>query len=65
MIVVTKSGKSYNGLVKKDSADEIILATGPKEEAASRATKSKRCAPATCLSAPSLIWTSNYTPRLG
>jgi putative heme-binding domain-containing protein len=33
VIVVTKSGKSYNGLVTKDSVDEIVLATGPKEEA--------------------------------
>jgi len=33
VLVVTKNGKTYNGLVKKDSADEVILATGPKEEA--------------------------------
>ena len=33
VIVVTKNGKSYNGLVKKDAADEVILATGPREEA--------------------------------
>jgi putative membrane-bound dehydrogenase-like protein len=33
VIVVTKNGKSYNGLVKKDAADEVVLATGPKEEA--------------------------------
>jgi putative heme-binding domain-containing protein len=32
VVVLTKSGKSHNGLVKKDSADEVILATGPKEE---------------------------------
>lgn len=31
--VVTKSGKAFNGLVKSDSADELILATGPKEQA--------------------------------
>jgi putative heme-binding domain-containing protein len=33
VVILTKSGKSYNGLVKKDSADEVVLATGPKEEA--------------------------------
>jgi len=32
VVVLTKSGKSHNGLVKKDSADEVVLATGPKEE---------------------------------
>ncbi|HLJ12009.1 MAG TPA: PVC-type heme-binding CxxCH protein [Planctomycetaceae bacterium] len=31
--IVTKSGKTYNGLVKSDLLDEIVLATGPKEEA--------------------------------
>jgi putative heme-binding domain-containing protein len=31
--VVTKSGKTLNGLIKNESAGEIILATGPKEEA--------------------------------
>ncbi|HEY3964578.1 MAG TPA: PVC-type heme-binding CxxCH protein [Planctomycetaceae bacterium] len=31
--VVTKSGKTFNGLVKNESAAEIVLATGPKEEA--------------------------------
>ena len=31
--VVTRSGKSYNGLIKNESAGEIVLATGPKEEA--------------------------------
>lgn len=31
--VVTKSGKTFNGLVKNESAGEIVLATGPKEEA--------------------------------
>jgi putative heme-binding domain-containing protein len=30
---VTRTGKTYNGLVKSESADEIVLATGPKEEA--------------------------------
>jgi putative membrane-bound dehydrogenase-like protein len=33
MIVLTKGGKTYNGLLKKDAADEVILATGPKDEA--------------------------------
>src|SRR5262249_24333933 len=33
VVVVTKSGKTYNGLVTKDSVDEIVLATGPREEA--------------------------------
>ncbi|MBI3866506.1 MAG: HEAT repeat domain-containing protein, partial [Planctomycetia bacterium] len=31
--VVTKNGKTYNGLVKNEFAGEILLATGPKEEA--------------------------------
>lgn len=30
--VVTKSGKAFNGLVKSDSAEELVLATGPKEQ---------------------------------
>jgi putative heme-binding domain-containing protein len=33
VLVVTRAGKTYNGLVKSESADEIVLATGPKEEA--------------------------------
>lgn len=33
VVVVTKGGKTYNGLVKVDSADEVVLATGPKEVA--------------------------------
>jgi putative membrane-bound dehydrogenase-like protein len=33
VIVVTRSGKTYNGLVKLESADEVVLATGPKEVA--------------------------------
>jgi putative membrane-bound dehydrogenase-like protein len=33
VLVVTRSGKTYNGLVKSESADEIVLTTGPKEEA--------------------------------
>jgi putative heme-binding domain-containing protein len=33
VLVVTRAGKTYNGLVKSESADEIVLTTGPKEEA--------------------------------
>jgi putative heme-binding domain-containing protein len=33
VLVLTRSGKAVNGLVKSESADEIILTTGPKEEA--------------------------------
>jgi len=33
VIVVTRSGKTYNGLLKLESADEVVLATGPKEVA--------------------------------
>jgi len=32
MIVRTKTGDDYNGVVRKDSADEVILATGPETE---------------------------------
>ena len=32
VVVVTKSGKSHNGLIRNDSTDEILLATGPREE---------------------------------
>lgn len=32
VIVVTNAGKSYNGLVRKDTPEEVVLATGPKEE---------------------------------
>jgi putative heme-binding domain-containing protein len=32
VLVVTRAGKTYNGLVKRESADEVVLATGPKEE---------------------------------
>ena len=31
--VVTKSGKQYNGLIRKETSDEIVMATGAKEEA--------------------------------
>src|SRR4029079_15080010 len=30
--VVTKSGKTINGLVKNETAGEIVLATGPKQD---------------------------------
>ena len=33
VVVATKSGKTINGLVKGETADEIVLATGPKETA--------------------------------
>jgi putative membrane-bound dehydrogenase-like protein len=32
VLVTTKSGKVYNGLVRKDGPDEIVLATGATEE---------------------------------
>jgi putative membrane-bound dehydrogenase-like protein len=32
MIVRTKTGDDYSGVVRKDSADEVILATGPETE---------------------------------
>jgi putative membrane-bound dehydrogenase-like protein len=32
MIVRTKTGDDYNGVVRKDSAEEVILATGPETE---------------------------------
>lgn len=33
MLIVTKSGKQVNGLVRKETSDEITLVTGAKEEA--------------------------------
>jgi putative heme-binding domain-containing protein len=33
MIVLAKSGDEYSGVVKKDTPDEIVLATGPNTEA--------------------------------
>ncbi|MBS0266578.1 MAG: c-type cytochrome [Planctomycetes bacterium] len=33
IVVVTKSGKTWNGLIKNESTQEILLATGPREEA--------------------------------
>lgn len=32
VLVVTTAGKQHNGLMKKETPDEILLATGPKEE---------------------------------
>lgn len=32
VLIVTKSGKSINGLVRRETADEITMATGAKEE---------------------------------
>jgi putative membrane-bound dehydrogenase-like protein len=32
MLVTTKSGKSYNGLVRKDGPDEMVLVTGADQE---------------------------------
>ena len=32
MLIVTKSGKSINGLIRRETADEITMATGAKEE---------------------------------
>ncbi len=32
MIVATKGGEEYSGVLKKDSADEVVLATGPNTE---------------------------------
>ncbi len=33
ILIVTKSGKSFNGLIRRETPDEIILAIGAKEEA--------------------------------
>jgi putative heme-binding domain-containing protein len=32
MLVATKSGEEYNGVLRKDASDEIVLATGPGVE---------------------------------
>lgn len=32
IVVVTKDGKTYSGVLKKDAADEVILVKGPNEE---------------------------------
>ena len=32
MIVVTKSGEEYSGVLRRDAADEVLLATGPNAE---------------------------------
>jgi putative heme-binding domain-containing protein len=31
VVVATRSGKTYNGLLKSETPDEIVLATGPKD----------------------------------
>ena len=33
ILIVTKSGKQFNGLIRKETPDEITLATGAREEA--------------------------------
>lgn len=33
ILIVTKSGKSFNGLIRRETPEEITLATGAKEEA--------------------------------
>jgi putative heme-binding domain-containing protein len=33
ILILTKSGKQFNGLIRKETPDEITLATGAKEEA--------------------------------
>jgi len=32
MVVATKSGEEYSGVVRRDAADEVLLATGPNTE---------------------------------
>ena len=32
VVVNTKSGKAYNGLVRKDAPDEVVLVTGPDQQ---------------------------------
>lgn len=32
ILIVSKSGKSYNGLIRRESPEEIVLTTGAKEE---------------------------------
>jgi putative membrane-bound dehydrogenase-like protein len=33
VVVITKDGRSYNGVIRKDSPDELVLATGINQEA--------------------------------
>jgi putative membrane-bound dehydrogenase-like protein len=33
MIVLTKGGEQYNGILRKDATDEVVLVTGPEAEA--------------------------------
>jgi putative heme-binding domain-containing protein len=32
LVIVTKQGKTYSGTVRRDTAEEIVLATGPNQE---------------------------------
>jgi putative heme-binding domain-containing protein len=32
VVILTKTGKTHNGVIRKDTAEEIVLATGPNEE---------------------------------
>ena len=32
VIVATRAGEDFNGVLKKDAADEVVLATGPNTE---------------------------------
>jgi putative heme-binding domain-containing protein len=32
VLVTTKAGKPYNGVIRKDAPDEVVLATGPNQE---------------------------------
>jgi putative membrane-bound dehydrogenase-like protein len=33
VVVTTRDGKVYNGVIRRDAADELVLATGPNQEA--------------------------------
>ena len=33
VVVITKDGRSYNGVIRKDAPDELVLATGVNQEA--------------------------------
>ena len=33
VLIVTKAGKQVNGLIRRETPDEIVLATGAKDEA--------------------------------
>ncbi len=47
LVVVTKSGDVYNGVVRKDGSEEILLATGPKTEARLQRSEIKEMRPGT------------------